>query len=141
MNRKFIDYKELAKQKKQEAYMKAISKLPIHLRPQPSTQKTRARVKVRLAKKSGKLIMQSCRVCGELKTEAHHPDYSKPLDVVWLCKQHHIQEHFPQAEKKEYTIKQPRYTESQIIGNVSNIIKNKKVINAFIKRRTPKSQW
>lgn len=25
--------------------------------------------------------------------EAHHPDYSRPLDVVWLCPAHHKQAH------------------------------------------------
>ena len=24
------------------------------------------------------------------KVEAHHPDYTKPLQVVWLCKAHHM---------------------------------------------------
>jgi hypothetical protein len=33
-----------------------------------------------------------CWVCGE-KAEAHHPDYSRPLDVVWLCNVHHSQTH------------------------------------------------
>ena len=27
------------------------------------------------------------------KPEAHHPDYSNPLDVVWLCSAHHKQAH------------------------------------------------
>jgi len=27
------------------------------------------------------------------KPEAHHPDYSAPLDVVWLCSAHHKQAH------------------------------------------------
>ena len=27
------------------------------------------------------------------KPQAHHPDYSRPLDVVWLCPEHHSQAH------------------------------------------------
>jgi hypothetical protein len=27
------------------------------------------------------------------RPEAHHPDYDKPLDVVWLCAAHHKQTH------------------------------------------------
>lgn len=30
-----------------------------------------------------------CLVCGEKKVEAHHQDYLKPLEVMWLCKLHH----------------------------------------------------
>lgn len=33
------------------------------------------------------------RVCGALKTHAHHEDYSRPLDVVWLCPCHHARRH------------------------------------------------
>lgn len=27
------------------------------------------------------------------KPVAHHPDYDRPLDVVWLCQAHHVQTH------------------------------------------------
>lgn len=39
--------------------------------------------------RAGKLIEEPCRICGNIKAEAHHEDYSKPLDVVWLCNKHH----------------------------------------------------
>jgi len=28
-----------------------------------------------------------------MKAEAHHDDYSRPLDVRWLCKRHHEEAH------------------------------------------------
>lgn len=44
------------------------------------------------AVRAGILTPQPCWVCGE-KAQAHHPDYSRPLDVVWLCIVHHRQAH------------------------------------------------
>ena len=39
---------------------------------------------------TGRLVKKSCSVCGStINIEAHHVDYSKWLDVVWLCCQHH----------------------------------------------------
>ena len=43
--------------------------------------------------KNGKLTPQPCAVCGKDKTQGHHEDYSKPLDVVWLCIRHHQDRH------------------------------------------------
>lgn len=31
--------------------------------------------------------------CQETRVQAHHADYSRPLDVVWLCKAHHSAAH------------------------------------------------
>lgn len=31
--------------------------------------------------------------CGNTNVQGHHPDYSRPLDVVWLCTTHHAQLH------------------------------------------------
>jgi ribosomal protein S27AE len=47
------------------------------------------------AVKTGKLIRpERCPRCDrECKVEAHHADYSKPLDVTWLCKWCHEMEH------------------------------------------------
>lgn len=49
----------------------------------------RARGAVAYALKTGKLIRKPCEVCGDPKSQAHHHDYSKPLDVKWLCQTHH----------------------------------------------------
>lgn len=40
-----------------------------------------------------KLIPQPCEICGTEPAQAHHPDYSKPLEVQWLCRVHHLQKH------------------------------------------------
>lgn len=42
---------------------------------------------------SGKLNPLPCVVCGKEKSQGHHEDYSKPLDVVWLCTRHHQDRH------------------------------------------------
>lgn len=42
--------------------------------------------------RDGRLVRQPCEVCGS-RAEAHHDDYSKPLDVRWLCKTHHTAWH------------------------------------------------
>lgn len=52
-----------------------------------------AREAVRRAIKSGRLTKQPCHICGDEKVEAHHPDYSRPIDVVWLCRDHHEEVH------------------------------------------------
>ena len=56
-------------------------------------EKYSAHIAVANAIKSGKLVKQPCSVCGNEKSEAHHEDYSKPLDVWWLCSQHHKDRH------------------------------------------------
>ena len=36
---------------------------------------------------------EPCEVCGIPESHAHHDDYSRPLDVRWLCEKHHKQLH------------------------------------------------
>lgn len=45
------------------------------------------------AVRCGQLSSQPCEVCGEVKAQAHHDDYGKPLDVRWLCTKHHAEWH------------------------------------------------
>ena len=56
-------------------------------------EKNRARIIAYRAYTSGKIERQPCEHCGIEKSEAHHPDYSKPLEVKWLCKKCHVQLH------------------------------------------------
>ena len=58
-----------------------------------SHAKYAARARVAYALKTGKIEKQPCRVCGTINTAAHHEDYSKPLDVIWLCYKHHGEIH------------------------------------------------
>jgi len=55
-------------------------------------EKIKARNAVNHAIEYGKLVREPC-FCGNKKSEAHHEDYSKPLDVVWLCRKHHKRRH------------------------------------------------
>jgi hypothetical protein len=55
-------------------------------------QKAAAKKAVAIAVRKGSLVPQPCRVCGK-KAQAHHDDYSKPLDVIWLCPVHHGERH------------------------------------------------
>lgn len=52
-----------------------------------------ARATVSRAVRSGKLQPEPCFMCGKSPAIAHHPDYSRALDVVWLCPQHHADVH------------------------------------------------
>ena len=43
--------------------------------------------------RKGTLSRLPCERCSEIKTLAHHEDYDKPLDVMWLCQPCHKQRH------------------------------------------------
>lgn len=51
-----------------------------------------AHAAVAKALRSGVLTRGKCW-CGSLKVEAHHPNYSEPLTVTWLCRRHHLELH------------------------------------------------
>lgn len=40
------------------------------------------------------LVPINCEKCGDVtKLQAHHEDYSKPFDIMWLCKKCHLKKH------------------------------------------------
>ena len=55
-------------------------------------EKKKAQSIVAVAIKSGFLERKPCVKCG-LKAQAHHEDYSKPLNVIWYCPKHHAERH------------------------------------------------
>lgn len=76
----------------------------LHRKPKTREQRLRWRMrnplnqvahdKVRRAVKSGRLTPKPCEKCGSrTRINAHHDDYSKPLDVRWLCQGCHLELH------------------------------------------------
>lgn len=62
-------------------------------RREANPEKYKAKCAVSNAIRDGKLKRQPCEVCGLEHAQAHHADYSKPLDVRWLCRTHHLELH------------------------------------------------
>jgi hypothetical protein len=53
-------------------------------------EKYKARQIVGNAIRDSRLSKQPCAVCGSIdRLEAHHNDYSAPLNIQWLCFKHH----------------------------------------------------
>jgi hypothetical protein len=50
------------------------------------------------AVRDGRIVRQPCEVCGKPGAQGHHDDYSKPLDVRWLCSTHHAEHHRVERE-------------------------------------------
>lgn len=85
-------YKDLTEAQKQ-AHRESVRKFK-KIEP----RKTRARCLLYWAVRRGELKRQPCVRCGG-KAQGHHEDYSKPLDVVWLCPKHHMQRHKEMREE------------------------------------------
>ena len=55
-------------------------------------RKDSARSQAGVYLRRGKIAREGCRDCGA-RAEMHHPDYSRPREIVWLCRIHHAEEH------------------------------------------------
>src|SRR5512146_228853 len=73
-----------------DAYMREWRKT--HPLSETERRKDIARSYLRVYIRRGKIQRQPCEVCGA-PAEAHHHDYSKPLEVRWLCRPHHLELH------------------------------------------------
>jgi hypothetical protein len=56
-------------------------------------ERSAAKNKVMVAVRAGRLKRRPCQVCSATPAQAHHDDYAKPLDVIWLCRTHHGERH------------------------------------------------
>ena len=56
-------------------------------------RRNKARQAMASAIEKGTLVPGPCAKCGKAKVHGHHMDYTKPLDVVWLCSRHHADAH------------------------------------------------
>lgn len=56
-------------------------------------EKIAARNMVRHRIADGRMQRKPCEICLSRNAHAHHDDYSKPLDVRWLCPKHHAEYH------------------------------------------------
>lgn len=66
---------------------------------QREPDRVRARVAVYSAIKRGKLTRGPCEECGTTQfVQAHHDDYTRPLDVRWLCAKHHKRLHMREQQ-------------------------------------------
>lgn len=79
-----------------------------HSKPSPESRrgysqrfpsKRKAVTLVNNSLRDGKIKRLPCEVCGDKKAQAHHDDYSKPLEIRWLCVTHHAEHH--RNEKRE----------------------------------------
>ena len=59
-----------------------------HPMSEEQRKKDNARSYAKVYLKRGLLTKEGCAVCAA-DAQMHHPDYDRPLDVVWLCKKHH----------------------------------------------------
>jgi hypothetical protein len=63
--------------------------------PESEEQRRRgnARSLAGVYQRRGVLVRQPCRDCGTRRVQMHHPDYERPLEVVWLCRRCRLRRH------------------------------------------------
>lgn len=95
------------RQKKRDANNAYYSRISSKRAPQSRAYRERyplkalARQAVQTAIRNGSIARQACERCGDLKSHAHHEDYARPLQVVWLCHTHHMEQHLSSSARSE----------------------------------------
>ncbi len=81
------------KVRSQDPAYKAMINAAVRRYAERNPQKRWAHTTLNNAVRRGKLKRGDCRDCGTPNAHAHHHDYSKPFDVVWMCPRCHKAEH------------------------------------------------
>lgn len=95
--------RKLRKRRKPTARSKELDRMYRKNSFQKNSHKDNARNKLYNALRNGSIIpLKYCEGClREKKVEGHHPNYSKPLLVIWLCRQcHTIQRNIEFSENR-----------------------------------------
>jgi hypothetical protein len=94
------------KERTSESYCRACSALRLRRwrKAHPLTPEQRrrhnARALARVYWLRGKLLQKPCRHCGDANSQRHHPDYSRPLFVIWLCRPCHLKLHAAKRKRQ-----------------------------------------
>lgn len=71
------------------------NRVPYAALSEEEKQQSRCRAYTNVLIKRGTLKRGPCATCGTTKNvEAHHPDYSKPREVIWKCRRCHRVDRF-----------------------------------------------
>ena len=95
------------KERAAHSYCRACDALRIRLWRQthPPTPEQRrkhyARMRARVYWLRGTLQKKPCRRCGDANSERHHPDYARPLFVIWLCRSCHVKLHAAKRKRRQ----------------------------------------
>jgi len=94
----FVGHQRARRQTQEgKAYKAALQKAWV----KNNQHKIRAHKAVYNAVKKGELIRQPCMICGATENiHAHHDNYNRKLDVVWLCGKHHSERHLSLDKKR-----------------------------------------
>lgn len=103
LRQRYIDNLDLSRaqgRERQKRYMQTEKGKLKHIEAQKiyeqeNPEKIKARSKLQKAISSGKIIRKTnCEICFiDCKPHGHHEDYSKPLEVIWMCSKCHLYHH------------------------------------------------
>jgi hypothetical protein len=91
------------------------------LSPEEALIRAGVRRRANMAQERGKIEKRPCEKCGAPDAQKHHPDYGKPLEVIWLCKPCHKDWH-KQNEAVRST--DPRERQSKLDQSVCSTCKS-----------------